>query len=40
MSQQPSKFPDVGEQTEVLVEPDVDANEVDLSDLTDADEEE
>ena len=40
MTQQPARFPDVGDQTEVLVEPDVDPNGVDLSDLTDADEEE
>ena len=39
MTQQPTRFPDVGGQTEVLVESDLDPNEVDLSDLTAADEE-
>ena len=35
----PNDFPDVGDQTETLVNPDLDPNEVDLSDLTDAEEE-
>jgi hypothetical protein len=39
VSEQPTRFPDVAEEPDVLVEPDLDPNEVDLSDLTDAEEE-